>query len=168
MNWEEVGAIGQVLGSIAVFITLGYLATQVRHARQELRRSLSQGRSEAIRNLLMARATDERLMRLITKADTAFGGEPVPFVAEVAKRAQLTLDDAATVLAEQGALWNYRLQVIPYVDELPSGDRASFDALTRLAYGRPGIARFYYEAFAKSSSHPDAIRYIDNLLAQPR
>ena len=23
MNWEEVGAIGQVLGSIAVFVTLG-------------------------------------------------------------------------------------------------------------------------------------------------
>jgi hypothetical protein len=26
MNWDEVGAIGQVLGSIAVFITLEYLA----------------------------------------------------------------------------------------------------------------------------------------------
>ena len=31
MNWEEVGAIGQVLGSIAVFVTLGYLAVQVKH-----------------------------------------------------------------------------------------------------------------------------------------
>jgi hypothetical protein len=29
MNWEEVGAIGQVLGSIAVFVTLAYLARQI-------------------------------------------------------------------------------------------------------------------------------------------
>jgi hypothetical protein len=29
MNWEGVGAIGQVLGSIAVFVTLGYLAAEV-------------------------------------------------------------------------------------------------------------------------------------------
>jgi len=42
MNWEEVGAIGQVLGSIAVFITLGYLAVQLRHARAEMQRSPSQ------------------------------------------------------------------------------------------------------------------------------
>ena len=33
MNWNEVGAIGQVLGSIAVFVTLGYLAVQLRRIR---------------------------------------------------------------------------------------------------------------------------------------
>jgi len=30
MNWDAIGAIGQMLGSIAVFITLVYLALQVR------------------------------------------------------------------------------------------------------------------------------------------
>ena len=34
MNWDEVGAIGQVLGSVAVFITLVYLSIQTRHADQ--------------------------------------------------------------------------------------------------------------------------------------
>src|SRR5215831_3575171 len=42
MNWEEVGAIGQLLGSVAVFVTLVYLATQVRFARAEYMRSISQ------------------------------------------------------------------------------------------------------------------------------
>ena len=51
MNWEEVGAIGQVLGSIAVFITLVYLSVQTRHARSESRRALSQGRTEAVTEL---------------------------------------------------------------------------------------------------------------------
>ena len=33
MNWDAIGAIGQMLGSIAVFVTLGYLAVQVRRIR---------------------------------------------------------------------------------------------------------------------------------------
>jgi len=47
MEWDAVGAIGEVLGSVAVLVTLGYLAVQVKHARAETRRALSQGRSEA-------------------------------------------------------------------------------------------------------------------------
>jgi hypothetical protein len=30
MNWEAVGAIAEFLGAIAVFVTLGYLAVQIR------------------------------------------------------------------------------------------------------------------------------------------
>jgi len=29
MNWNAVGAIGQILGSLAVFVTIGFLAVQV-------------------------------------------------------------------------------------------------------------------------------------------
>lgn len=100
MNWEEVGAIGQMLGSIAVFITLGYLSLQVRHARQT-------------------------------------------------------------------AWWTYRLQIIPYVDELPAMERTAIENQLRGTYGRPGVARLFYETYLKSTAHPDAVRYIDNLLAQP-
>ena len=40
MTSEEVSAIGQMLGSVAVFVTLGYLAVQVKHSRQDARRAL--------------------------------------------------------------------------------------------------------------------------------
>jgi len=33
MNWDAIGAVGRMLGSVAVFITLGYLATQIRQVR---------------------------------------------------------------------------------------------------------------------------------------
>ena len=167
MNWDAIGAIGQMLGSIAVFITLGYLALQVRQARTDLQRSISQGRGEAIRSLLLTRATDERLSRMIAKADAAFGREPTPFVAELMKRSGLTLEEATAVSAEQAAFWNYRLQVIPYIAELSGTDRLAFDSGIRRAYGRAGVGRFYYEAFAKTWTHPEVIRYVDNLLAQP-
>ena len=78
MNWEEVGAIGQVLGSIAVFITLGYLAVQVRHARQEARRAISQSRGETLRQLYRQARQRTNLTPLTTKANAALGRQPSP------------------------------------------------------------------------------------------
>jgi hypothetical protein len=30
MNWEAIGAIGEIVGAVAVVMTLGYLAMQIR------------------------------------------------------------------------------------------------------------------------------------------
>jgi hypothetical protein len=35
LNWQAIGAIGEITGALAVVITLLYLARQVRHARRE-------------------------------------------------------------------------------------------------------------------------------------
>lgn len=37
MNWEAIGAIGEVLGAIGVIATLGYLAAQIRHNTRSVR-----------------------------------------------------------------------------------------------------------------------------------
>jgi hypothetical protein len=166
MNWEEVGAIGQVLGSIAVFVTLGYLAAQVRHTRQETRRALSQGRSEGHRDLL-AQAREERVLSVQLKADATLGAPPNPVTTALVDQAGLTLEEANLMTMMQIAWWTYRLQMIPDVDELPPMQRMAFDNQIRGSYGRPGVARVFYETYLKRSAHPDALRYIDNLLAQP-
>jgi hypothetical protein len=165
MNWDAVGAIGQVLGSIAVFVTLGYLAIQVKHARQESRRALSQGRSEAHRELL-AQQRDERILRAIMKADAGLAVPPHDTAAALMERAGLTLEEAHCVLSMNTAWWTYFLQIIPYVDELPAIERTAFENRVRAAYGRPGPSRLFYETYLKPNANPGALRYIDNLLAQ--
>ncbi len=35
MNWEAIGAVGEVLGAIGVIVTLGYLAVQIRPTREQ-------------------------------------------------------------------------------------------------------------------------------------
>jgi hypothetical protein len=37
MNWEALGAIGEIVGAVAVIATLGYLAVQIRQNTQSLR-----------------------------------------------------------------------------------------------------------------------------------
>ena len=37
MNWEAIGAVGEILGAIAVLVTLGYLAAQIRQNTRAMR-----------------------------------------------------------------------------------------------------------------------------------
>ena len=166
MNWEAIGAIGQVLGSVAVFVTLGYLAVQVKHARQTGQRALSQGRGEALRELFNQKP-DERMNGLLMKADAAFGGQVHPFVEALIERAGMTEEEAMLTMLNLVLWWNYFIQIIPNADELPPMERHQFEVPLR-NYGRPGVFRLFYETYIKEAGHPDAVRYIDNLLAQPR
>jgi len=45
MNWEAVGAVGDLLGGTAVLITLIYLALQVKDARNALKAQTAQNRT---------------------------------------------------------------------------------------------------------------------------
>ena len=166
MNWDAIGAIGQLLGSIAVFVTLVYLAIQTRHTRWEMQRSISQNRAEGARELAMSHATNERLDVLHAKVGDAIGAVPNPVIAVFMERAGLTLEEATALMWEQSAFWAWRSQAIAYVDELPDGERIQFDSGLRLNYGTLPVRRLWYQAI-KASLNPEAVGYIDNLLAQP-
>jgi hypothetical protein len=167
MNWDEVGAIGQVLGSIAVFITLGYLAVQVGHARGEMRRSISQNRSDTARQLSMFYASDDRMCHIIEKmVGTTSGPQRFPSMTALMTERGLTFEEAFRYNNIEMAWWQYRSQVIENVAELPSGKRIEFDSAIQIAYGKLPGPRLWYET-SKATLNPDAVRYIDNLLAQP-
>ena len=36
MNWDALGAIGEIIGAIAVVITLGFLAIQIRYSTRSI------------------------------------------------------------------------------------------------------------------------------------
>ena len=46
MNWEAVGAVGEIVGAIAVVITLIYLARQMRQNSSALRSTTAQSANE--------------------------------------------------------------------------------------------------------------------------
>jgi hypothetical protein len=55
MNWEAIGAIGEVLGALVVVITLGYLAVQIRQNTAQQKReetvSIQRGQNEVVSQL---------------------------------------------------------------------------------------------------------------------
>ena len=68
MNWEAVGAIGELLGAAAVVITLVYLGLQVRLTRRTIISNTQQNISDSSVHLLSLSASSDRLSEAIAKA----------------------------------------------------------------------------------------------------
>ncbi len=49
MNWEAIGAIGEILGAAGVILTLGYLAFQIRQNNRHLVHEAQRARSQSVR-----------------------------------------------------------------------------------------------------------------------
>ena len=165
MNWEAIGAIAELLGSLAVFLTLIYLAVQVRHAREDVRRSVRQNRAEVSRERLIIRATDKRLNELMVKAQDAFGDDvrSHPFIAALIDKAQFSPSDAWAVFMELNAEWQYRVQVVSSIEELSDGERLEFDNTVRSMYGSRALTRAWYQTHGRNLN-PEVVAYVDRLL----
>ncbi len=64
MNWEAVGAVGEILGTIAVLVTLLYLATQMRQNTRAMQVATYESVISGFNVLAMAAATDPALARI--------------------------------------------------------------------------------------------------------
>jgi hypothetical protein len=53
MNWEALGAVGEIVGAIAVVLTLGYLAVQIRQNTHSVRSSTHQDVTATSVNILL-------------------------------------------------------------------------------------------------------------------
>ena len=166
MNWEEVSAIGQMLGAVAVFVTLGYLAVQLRHSRTALLSSITLTRAAMLRDHAMTTATNEGIAGLLVKAQTAISGRNRPFVEEMVGRAGLTVEEANRVFWFFLGFWQIRSESLRHLKELPDSERKDFDTRMRVQYSAGSLERVWYES-NRDILGADAVRYIDNLLARP-
>jgi hypothetical protein len=159
VNWDAIGAVGELLGSIAVLVTLVYLAIQVRHARAEASRALSQGRMEANRALLVM-DLEPRNLAVRLQAEAAFQVPPPAIVSRLVEEGGLTVEDAWRVFLTEVARWNYRTHVIAHWSELPESEKAIFDSAVRIRMDS-SLSRLMYEVHFKPGAHPDVVRYIE-------
>jgi hypothetical protein len=68
VNWEAIGAIGELVAAFAVLITLVYLAIQVRQAKSELHVSSLHEANKLMNDVSLARATSPELAKVLTRA----------------------------------------------------------------------------------------------------
>ena len=68
MNWEAIGAVGEVLGAIGVIVTLGYLALQIRQNTDSLRATSELGLSQQSADWMSRMAADPELSRIYDAA----------------------------------------------------------------------------------------------------
>ena len=68
MNWDAVGATGEILGSLAVIGSIFYLAIQVRHAAGVAKASTQQSAAQMSIDTLVATLDSQVLSKASRKA----------------------------------------------------------------------------------------------------
>lgn len=74
MNWDAIGAIGEILGALGVIITLIYLASQIRHNTKVARASTRQAISDSTAGMLTDLTKDADMGDIVVRA---FNSEPL-------------------------------------------------------------------------------------------
>ena len=98
MNWEAIGAVGEILGALAVFISLLYLATQIRASTNQAKAVMVQNISREfgeIHNAIMSNPQLAEVFARISDADNLTAAEKVQ-VHSLANRIALIYVSAAT------------------------------------------------------------------------
>lgn len=68
MNWEAIGAVGEVLGAVGVILTLGYLAVQIRQNTAMMTAQTVQASVDATQRVLLFRAEHADIRSVLRKA----------------------------------------------------------------------------------------------------
>jgi len=164
MNWAAISAVGEVLGSVAVFITLGYLAVEVRHAREAVARSSRQSRYDALREAYMMWASCPELANATAKIGISLA-IPASRFTELATAAGLSRSEALLVMNSLRVSWTLTEQTIEALGELSPGAQVQAAFNYRETWGK-GVGALWYRTL-KEYLNPDVVRYVDNVLAQP-
>ncbi len=67
VNWEAIGAVGEILGAIAVFVTLIYLASQIKQSNNLARFTAMKEILNQFNHLNQMVATDSELRKVLAK-----------------------------------------------------------------------------------------------------
>ena len=159
MSWDAIAAIGQAVSALALVIVL----VQIRNAREEAQRSVGQARLFGSRDLFLVTATHPELASALTRLRDASGSAPVAFE-DFATSLGLSNVEARQVSAFQSALWQNFQASIESAGRLTPGVRAELHNRLRYNYQQNRAFAKWWE-ISKPSLNPNAVRYVDAVLA---
>ncbi len=95
MNWEAIGAVGEILGAAVVFITLIYLASQVRQAKLVAADANRLARTRGVNDMQLAQLANRDAFLAMAKANGTEG-----YYRKLAAEFDLTYEQALDVDAQ--------------------------------------------------------------------
>ena len=148
MTIQELGSIGEFVSSIAVLVTLIYLALQIRQNRQATVASTMQTNRIQFQNIALANR-DSMIAPIIVKADK---GEP------------LTEEEEYRISNHINLQWNlifseFVQQQIGYTEGWTPSDRL---ALARLFHRYDGRAAHWWEETGRQIYPEEFVKYVES------
>ena len=162
MNWDAIGAIGEILGAVAVVVTLTYLAVQVRHARLMAADVNRHYRAEGIREMLLACATNPDLAKLWVKTMQVESTYKA-----IGKDLDISVDEAVQV-DFIGIYWMW-LHWGQYASITTPEDRAELEHLISVLYSVPPVSVSWQRSpFGRNMLDESFVRFVDHALEKKK
>lgn len=155
MSVQDLGAIGEFVSSIAIVITLIFLAVETRRARDATLQSTRQARQRIRTDLSLALAVNPQLAEVMVKMFS----EPDPEIVPTASEFGLST-------AEGIQVYNYTIAYFRYLEDqffsdLPETDRFSLEGQVKVISSNPYFEKYWEQS--KSMFDPRFQEYVDNL-----
>jgi hypothetical protein len=163
MTIQDWGAIGEVVGALAVVVTLVYLASQVRYARLAAADASRQGRADGVRELLLTVVNNPDFRQAWRKA----GPLAEPNLRALANRLgpEVTVDEADMIWHGVCA-WAY-LHWAQWRAMKTEHDARELESLIAGFYSRPPMSVVWRDdELLRSLVDPDFVRWVDGILAR--
>ena len=158
MNWDAAGAIGEIVGALAVVVTLGYLAVQVRSAREVAADSNRLNRTNNVLGMALALATHPDLLRNMNKAQGI-----TPYYESYAEQFDLDADQAGSVdWVHCHTFWMHWGQ---YSSSTSPGDLDEIANIVSGFYRNPAVRYSWdHSPFAKPMLDPNFVEFVEHVL----
>ena len=159
MNWDAIGAVGEITGAIAVVATLAYLALQVRFAKTVAAESNRLTRATGVRDALLAQATNDELRNSMTRT---YGLQA--WYEQFGQAFDVSADDAGRADAMH-LYWFW----VHWAQWAATNDERGYAELTHIIrsfYSTPAIRYSWDHApFAKPILEPGFVEFVEAALA---
>jgi hypothetical protein len=161
MNWEAVGAVAEIMGSLTVISTLFYLALQVKHARDQISTSVRESRNAMLRELHFAAIQNPQLARVIGKATVAWNLR-IESEKQFYEAAEFSIEDQVIWVAYMRAYWSYVRIAVGSIPDLTPSQREEVDREITAIYSK-GPGKLYFDSMSAIDS--SALKYVRELMA---
>jgi hypothetical protein len=156
MGIQDLGAVGEFVSSMAIVITLIFLAMETRRSRAETQQSNRQARQRIRTDLSLAIAVNPQLSELMVRSSNELDSQgtiPDP-------------SDFGLTPSEGLRMYNYTVAYIRYLEDqffsdLPEEDRFSLESQMKVITGGSYMGRFWERS--EGMFDPRFRDYVDNL-----
>jgi hypothetical protein len=161
MNWDAIGAVGELIGAAAVVLTLGYLAVQVKHAKAATADQSRIYRADAVRDIILETCRDDSLRLLQTKN---WGLEP--FYRELADELGLTLEEATKL--DWGNCYYFWMWWGQFASTTEEKDQKELQNVVANLGGTPGLKSHWHRSpLSRTLLDKEFVGFIDEILGAP-
>jgi hypothetical protein len=161
MNIQDLGALGEIVGAVAIVVTLAYLAIQIRYAKVAVTDQSRQSRAAALREINGRFVNNNELRQTF---DRVAGPEWRRMLEDLASTWQVGFDEASLIFwGQNDYVWTHWAQ---FYSQKTKDDERELRNIISTWYSAPPMKTMIEHETVRGFYEPEFIQWIDSVLGE--